>query len=300
MFAAGISVAAAMAAERAPSRAVRRVDEQKKPTGRIVGRIKLPARPKAKLPEGVAVADGAEADVEAKLKALAKPPEVRLKSIDLFDMSGSRDPLAAAEIDEDGRFSFDGVPAGPVRLRPVFEILSPEMPSSVSREFSLGDLFTLRTSVRAGETTELAFFGRGRPVTGKIVLPEGIKPQDASVRLTMIEPPRRAMWGRGERPRPTPLAVAFSMVKPDRELESEPLDADGKFRVEGVPEGTYRLHVTIRGQNEPARVWFTGYAEGQAEWVKNGRFDVPLMKDGTSETPLDLGSPRFEYVPKPG
>jgi hypothetical protein len=289
VFVAGFYAAAVAAAEKAPSsRAVQKVGEQEKPTGRIVGTIKLPERPKLKLPDSVKLEEG------------AKVPEVKLKSISLLGMSGTKDPFAEAELDDEGRFAFEGVPAGPVRLRPNFEVVSWDTPVA-SRTFSLGQSFTLDSSVRAGETTEVAFFGRGRPVTGKIVLPEGIQPKDATVRLTMVDPPSAAMYGRQlDQRRPTPLAVAFGRVKPERELESKPLDADGGFRVEGVPEGTYRLHVTIRGQQEPTQVWFRGYAAGQAEWVRNGMFNVPLMKNGTSETPWDLGSPRFERLPKAG
>jgi hypothetical protein len=283
VFIAGFSAAAAADV---PSRAVRKVDGDEKPAGRIVGHIKLPERPKLKLPEGVVVEVG------------AKLPEVRLKSVSLLVWT-SRDPIAEAEIDDEGRFSFENVPAGVVRLQPNFEVVSPKT-EAVARTFSLGQSFTPYTTVQTGETTEVAFFGRGRPVTGKIELPEGIKPKDASVRLTMVDPPSRAMYGRLNRPRPTPLAVAFARVKPDRELESQPLDADSRFRVEGVPEGRYRLHVTIRGQKEPTQVWFRGYAAGQSEWVKNGMFDVPLMTNGTSDVPLDLGAPRFELLPKAG
>jgi hypothetical protein len=260
-----------------------------KPTGRLEGRIKLPERPKVKLPDFALTAIGTIG---------TQIPKVRLKSISLLVWS-AKDPIAEAEIDEDGRFSFESVPAGVVRLQPNFVVAWSETPAEAERKFSLGASFTLHTTVRAGKTTEVAFFGRGRLVTGKIDLPEGIKPQDAAVRLTMIEPPSRAMWGRLDRPRPTPLAVAYGMVTPDRELASE-LDANGRFRVEGVPEGTYRLHVTIRGQNEPVQVWFRGYAAGQSEWVKNGIFSAPLMKDGTSDVPLDLGAPRFERLPKAG
>jgi hypothetical protein len=263
-----------------------------KQSGRLEGRIKLPDRPKVKLP------DFALAAIEAIGTEI---PKVRLKSISLLVWT-AKDPIAEAEIDEDGRFAFESVPAGVVRLRPNFETVWPDgfqKPPTASRTFSLGSSFTLHTTVQAGKTTKVAFFGRGRPVTGKIELPEGIKPAGASARLTMLDPPSRAMYGRLGQPRPTPLAIAFGMVTPERELESE-LDANGRFRIEGVPEGTYRLHVTIRQPNEPAQVWFRGYAAGEPEWVKNGIFTAPLMKDGTSEVPLDLGAPRFEHVPKPG
>jgi hypothetical protein len=279
LFTAGLALAAA------PSRAVRRVADDEKPVGRIVGQITLPQRPKLKLPEGVVVEAG------------AKLPEVRLKSVSLRVWT-SNDPIAEAVIDDEGRFSFDSVPAGVVRLEPNFEVVSPEA-DAPGRTFSLAGVFTPYTTVQAGKTTEVAFFGRGRPVTGKIELPEGIKPADASVRLTMRDPPSRAMYGRGKQPRPTPLAVAFGRVKPDRELEVQ-LDADSRFRLEGVPEGTYRLHVTIRNQKQPTQVWFRGYAAGQSEWVKNGMFEVPLMKNGASDVPLDLGAPRFERLLKPG
>jgi hypothetical protein len=265
------------------------------PTGRIEGRIKLPERPKVKLPDfALAALDTIGTET----------PKVRLKSISLR-ASGAKDPIAEAAIDEDGKFAFENVPAGVVRLQPNFVVDRSETPA-VSQtptvpehKFSLGSSFMPYTTVQAGKTTEVAYFGRGRPVTGKIVLPEGIKPQDASVRLTMVEPPSRAMWGRLGRPRPTPLAVAFAMVKPDRELENA-LDLNARFRIDGVPEGTYRVHVTIRGQPEPVQVWFRGYAPGQSEWIKNGIFTAPLMKDGTSDVPLDLGAPRFERLPKRG
>jgi hypothetical protein len=265
------------------------------PTGRIEGRIKLPERPKVKLPDfAMAALDTLGTEI----------PKVRLKSISLRP-SGGRDLIAEATIGDDGKFAFENVPAGVVRLQPNFVVDRSETDalSNTSpvpeHKFSLGSSFMPYTTVQAGKTTEVAYFGRGRPVTGKIVLPEGIKPADASVRLTMLDPPSRAMWGRLGQPRPTPLAVAFAMVKPDRELESA-LDANARFRIEGVPEGTYRVHVTIRNQPEPVQVWFRGYAAGQSEWIKNGIFTAPLMKDGTSDVPLDLGAPRFERLPKPG
>ena len=64
---------------------------------------------------------------------------MRLKSISLL-AGGAKDPIAEAEIGEEGKFSFENVPAGVVRLQPNFVSVdtSTETAVEVGRTFSLG------------------------------------------------------------------------------------------------------------------------------------------------------------------
>ena len=151
-------------------------------TGRIEGRIKLPELPKVKT------------ENEALKAITAESPQVRLHSVSLL-VPNARDPLAEVQPDEEGRFVFENVPAGRVSLRPNFIILGYEQPEAIGQSFSLGPIYSPRAYVKAGKTSDVAFFGEGRPVSGKLALPPWIKPENVEVRLTMTEPPVRApLW----------------------------------------------------------------------------------------------------------
>jgi hypothetical protein len=146
--------------------------------------------------------------------------------------------------------------------------------------------------VKSGETTEVAFFGEGRPVSGTVSLPPGIKHENAEVRLSMIAPPVRALRGPTGTDQ-TFVAAAYSLVEPHRELKGN-ADAEGKFQITGVREGTYRIGVSAA--RSPQRLMFDSVAKPGQEHVEYGKFDVPLMKDGTAAKPLDLGTLKFKTV----
>jgi hypothetical protein len=249
-------------------------------TGRIEGQIKLPQPPVVKTDD-------------AALKALvAKITQVRLHSVSLL-VPNARDPLAEIQPDEEGRFAFENVPAGRVSLRPNFIIESENRAEAIGFTFSLGPPFSPRAHVKTDKTTEVAFFGEGRPVSGKVSLPPGFKLENAEVRLTMIEPPVRALHGPTGKDQ-TFVAAAYALVEPSRELKGT-ADADGQFQIAGVREGTYRIGVTASGS--PARLMFDSVAMPGQEHVEYGKFDVPLMENGTSPKPLDLGALNFKLVP---
>ncbi len=193
---------------------------------------------------------------------------------------------------------FENVPAGRVSLRPNFIIVGYERPEAIGQSFSLGPVFSPRAYVKPAKTTEVAFFGEGRPVSGKLALPEWIKPENVEVRLTMIEPPVRALYGNTGKSR-TPTAVAYAFVKPYSELKSK-IDSDGQFQIAGVPEGRYRIGVSASGLPATQRLSFDGVAQPGQEHVEHSLFDVPLIKDGTSDKPLDLGTLKFDILPKEG
>ncbi len=247
-------------------------------TGRIEGLIKLPELPRVKT------------ENEA-LKALAaESPQVALHSVSLL-VPNARDPLAEVQPDEEGRFVFENVPAGRVSLRPNFIIVGYERPEAIGQTFSLGPIYSPPAYIKAGKTSELAFFGEGRPVSGKLSLPQWIKPENVEVRLTMTEPPVRALYGNTGKGR-TPTAVAYALVKPDRELKSK-IDSHGQFQIAGVREGRYRISTSASGLPETQRLSFDGVAQPGQEHVEYSLFDVPLMKDGTIDKPLDLGTLKF-------
>jgi hypothetical protein len=247
-------------------------------TGRIEGQIKLPELPRVKI------------ENEALKAIAAESPQVALHSVSLL-VPNARDPLAEVQPDAEGRFVFENVPAGRVSLRPNFIIVGYERQEAIGQSFSMGPVFSPRAYVKAGKTSELTFFGEGRPVSGKLALPEWIKPENVEVRLTMIAPPVRALYGNTGKGR-TPTAVAYALVKPYRELKSK-IDADGQFKIAGVREGRYRISVSASGLPETQRLAFDGVAQPGQEHVEYSLFDVPLMKDGTNDKPLDLGTLRF-------
>jgi hypothetical protein len=228
--------------------------------------------------------------VEGRVLDLPKVPglpDVVVRSVKLELPGGGRDAFAEATVGEDGRFVIENVPASPVQLRPVFEVgrerLRVESPP-----------FSYSTLVYEGKTTQVALFGKGRPVTGTLALPGGVKPQGVRVGLALVAPPRRAMQPSREGALPNPLAEVFHRLQPQKPLDAT-VDADGRFRIEGVREGTYDLTATAaRAEDGNAvRLRFDGKAQPSYPSVENGRLTVYLMAGGERTEPLDVGLLHF-------
>jgi hypothetical protein len=151
--------------------------------------------------------------------------------------------IYAAETDDNGRFHFERVPAGTFLLGRGFVSTEDSPPTGVSHMVSI--------ETRAGETAQVTLGGNGRLVVGKLVKPkqsggvDWLEKRHALVPLSPdVSSERRGNTGRDEaqRNRRGELAKA----EPKYYLE---LNADGTFRVEDVPPGTYRFafHVDSRG-----------------------------------------------------
>ena len=207
-------------------------------------------------------------------------PRLRVQSIELFLRDSGRSS-AFAKVDESGGFVFENVPVGRVRLRPLFTV-------GDVKDVSLGSTLTLAVHLRASQTKEVTYFGKGRPVTGRIVLPDNMEPEKLQVQLTLIAPPIRAL--RGQDGRPTPIAELYGAVTRHAMMESL-VDEDGGFRIEHVREGNYRLTASANGQ----RLRFVGKDKGYPGFP-SGQLTVDFMSDGESEESLDLGMVRFERL----
>lgn len=205
-------------------------------------------------------------------------PPIRVDSMELFLQDSGR-RSAVAKVDESGRFVFENVAVRRVRLRPLFTVGDVE-------NVPLGSTLTLAVLLRAGQTKEVTYFGKGRPVTGRIVLPDNREPKKVQVQLTLIAPPPRAL--RRQDGRPTPLAEVYGAVQMHASLESL-VDNDGGFRIENVREGNYQLTASANGQ----RLRFVGKDQGYPD-LPSGQLTVDFMPDGESKEPLDLGMVRFE------
>jgi hypothetical protein len=208
-------------------------------------------------------------------------PRIHVDSIELFVRDSGRSS-AVAKLDESGRFVFEDVPVGRVRLCPVFAVGDIE-------GVRLGSTLTIPTHIRSGQTNDITYFGKGRPVTGRIVLSDNIDPNKVHVQLTLIAPPLRALRDRRDG-LPTPVAKVYGAVQ-HRTLESL-VDDNGRFRIERVREGNYRLTASVPGE----RLRFAGKVEESYPAMPYGQLAVDFISHGESEDPLDLGTVRFEPV----
>lgn len=246
-------------------------------TGRIEGRV-LPLAKSRLADEKVRGLDAAGENAVPK-----DVPDVKVHSVKLY-VSDSGVVRGEAEVKEDGTFAFDGVPAGTVRLIPTFRV------GESSNLVSPGGL-DVRTVVEAGQTTHVAFFGKGRPVRGKVILPAGVKAEDVSVRLVLTAPPFHVVTRPGGKAQVGDDWRAYGMLTMDY---ATGLAADGEFCFDRVREGVYHFSAEAKIDGKAMRLRFDGTASAGDLHVEHGKFAVPLMADGESDKPHNLGILRFE------
>ena len=138
-----------------------------------------------------------------------------------------------------------------------------------------------------GETTHVRIGGTGQPVIWRLVAPPGFETQMDWValapRITSLIPQSKypAQWG--------------SMTQDEKnqwfltENRSYPMaiSADGTFRVEDVPSGTYDVQIALSDS-------LTNGASVLRHILRR-EFAVPELPNGRSDEPLDLGD--FELQP---
>ncbi len=138
-----------------------------------------------------------------------------------------------------------------------------------------------------GQTTHVRIGGTGQPVIGRLVAPPGFETQMDWValapRITSLIPQSKypAQWG--------------SMTQDEKnqwfltENRSYPMaiSADGTFRVEDVPSGTYDVQIALSDS-------LTNGASVLRHILRR-EFAVPELPNGRSDEPLDLGD--FELQP---
>lgn len=180
-------------------------------------------------------------------------------------------------VDSDGNFTIENILPGE---------------RAVYREIKLSDNMTRHShrqpvTVVAGETTFIEMGGTGRPVIGRIAIPDEHK--------------AALVWARGDgsmnsRPAPNPIGGLMKLLggTPPAQLSVRrnyglKIETDGAFRVDDVEAGEYGLSIRIYGpQEEPSSREPT---IGQAQLS----ITVP---DGALDEPFDMGEVTIAPVPQ--
>lgn len=156
--------------------------------------------------------------------------------------------------DQDGHFVLERVP--PDRGQVCREIRISE------RSGRFTD--SVPVEIKAGETTSVTIGGKGRPVIGRVVVPENVKDRldwqnlDYYIRRQSAEGPSQ-FW-------------AFK------------LESDGTFRAENIPAGDHCLYLNAYAIPADSQRY-----RGERIGALTHPFTIPEMPDGRSDEPLDLG-----------
>ncbi len=245
-----------------------------RPWGRVEGTVMIGARPAA----GV---------------------QIRLSASDDRSAPDSAPPITQAQqtsTNARGHYAFERVI--PARLS-VSRIFTLERSSS-----HVGTLCGRPVAVKPGRTTFVDLGGSGRPVVGRFAIPAGISADarfpyfNQTLKSIRPEAPYPANLSDQERQRwlaewlATDAGKAYS--SPERFFDTN-VRPDGRFRVEDVPAGKYRLHaeVHVPGHNSPG-AFRPELASIDTDIV------VPEMPGGRSDVPLDLGTIELKPVKPPG
>jgi hypothetical protein len=204
---------------------------------------------------------------------------VRLRTLVDADRPPRLNAVLSVQTDAEGKFVFQTIPAGEYRI---------SWAQTGAAETQSAD-----TTIQAGQTVAVKVGGMGRPVIGSVVArgtdsPIDWKRASSSIELSVAAPQRPnpgdrqayiawlqtedgKSWSRSER-------TYFFVVA-----------ADGSFRVEDIPAGTYVLKIGVMVGGLEAR----RYVEVTKEFV------IPEMPGGRSDMPLDLGAVTLQIAKTP-
>jgi thiol-disulfide isomerase/thioredoxin len=186
--------------------------------------------------------------------------------------------------DAQGHYVIERVPPGKVYVAREIKL----------SERSTGYSHTTPVEVKAGQSARADIGGTGRPVVGRVVAPGGAKVDWAvgfhGMRLAQpkldipkdLSPEQRARWY--EEWSQTPEGKAYQ--ERSQRNYCVKIEGDGSFRVDDVPAGDYDLNIVV---NEPLpgnQCAIGGDLLGSVTHKVN----VPEMRGGRSDEPLDLGT----------
>jgi RNA polymerase sigma factor (sigma-70 family) len=222
------------------------------PWGRIEGTLRVGNRPGAGLP--VLINGGPRGDTE--------------QAVPWFEYSTAADPS--------GNFVFDRVVPGSVTVARKIEL----------SDHSYSSANTTEVEVKPDTTARVTLGGTGRPVIGRVNVPEGLR--------------ERVDWGYSLnhlRAKPSIWKQAVSrlgMAHPARgSYYAVKVELDGSFRVEDVVAGSYELN--LRLQEAPSNPREHGGFETIGE--AHREVTVAEMPGGRSDDSLDLGAILLVPVP---
>jgi peroxiredoxin len=174
---------------------------------------------------------------------------------------------------------------------------------------------TLKVEVRAGETARVQIGGMGRPIVGRLVLPNelaarddwdfglcNVGHRDDPLPLPMPEDVKKASLEDQQKWYATFNASAagkqfaadqWKKLLADHSQFPLVVQRDGAFRIEDVPAGGFKLHAEIISKGGQ------GHKAGDTLASVDAPFDVPAIPNGRSDEPLkitDLPMQTFSIV----
>jgi len=224
-----------------------------KPWGRIEGTLRVGSRPGAGLPL-LLNGGGPRGDTDL--------------AIPWFEYSATADPA--------GNFLFDRVVPGQITVARKIDL----------SDHSYSSANTTEIVVKPDATTRVMLGGTGRPVIGRVVVPDGLRQRlDWGYSFNQLRH-KPSLWkqalGR--------LGMGGPEPGSDYAVKVEP---DGSFRVDDVVAGSYEL--TLLLNEAPSNPYQP--AGGEMIGTAHREVTVAEMPGGRSDAPLDLGE--IPLVPVP-
>ncbi|QEH31949.1 ECF RNA polymerase sigma-E factor [Aquisphaera giovannonii] len=216
--------------------------------------------------------------VEGRLRLGGRPAPgqlIRISRADAQDRPAGAWWGDGTQTDPDGRFAFDRVVPGDVRLSRQVEV---EAGKGIYSEVTPA----LVAAVRSGETTEVTLGGTGRPVVGKVQPPPGLARSGGWRHALGFVSPRPGAAAAPSRPG---TGGAF------------PVEADGSFSIEGLAPGTY--DVLLQVTPEPPDASRGPFGQVPLAMIRR-EVVIPDHPTGPDAPPLDLGTITPERVESQG
>ncbi|HEX4795492.1 MAG TPA: carboxypeptidase regulatory-like domain-containing protein [Humisphaera sp.] len=194
--------------------------------------------------------------------------------------------------DDQGHFSFDRVLDGPSELSVQY---GDDRGNSNSRTEGL----TRRINVQPGDHLTLRLGGTGRPVIGKVTLPDNLKgvgPMPKVGRLALVRPTFIPPLNfeelddieKAKLRQEFQLSEAYQKYLNSVQTIAVSVKPDGTFRAEDVPAGDYMLSISIYADKPDENHFIALLA------IARQAVTVPEIPGGRSSEPLDLSKLEFE------
>ena len=200
----------------------------------------------------------------------------------------------SATTDDQGKFTFERVAPGDISI-------GIRVPTGTN---SWTTINSENVTVLAGKTVTTQVGGKGRTVTGRIVLPADIESKPHTFQYANIQDDRpvdrtnfpidmyllpksqRADWLKKWQDSDAGKKFAEDQKKnvEGRHFFNTPIKPDGSFAIEGIPEGNYTLNASIAEINNDNRFG------GKQLAFASTKFTMPPIPGGVSDDPLDIGT----------